>query len=114
MPVEILGFQIEREGVCKKHIERGRDLFGRGLRQIGRGIEVGGDLVGPVVWLGFAHDGPSCWEPDILRMRLVKNDAARQWTSVAGPSNASSAPRFPRPEPVFTGRHKPWTTGSII
>ena len=31
-----------------------------GRRQIGRGIEIGGSLGGPVVGLGFAHDGPSC------------------------------------------------------
>jgi hypothetical protein len=56
VPVEILGFHIQREGVRQQHIERRRNFVYRGLRQIGRGVEIGGNFVG----LCFAHDAPSC------------------------------------------------------
>jgi len=56
VPMEILGLQIKRKGVCHQHIERGRYLVGCRLRQIVGRVEFGRDFVG----LGFAHDAPSC------------------------------------------------------
>src|SRR5882762_2953244 len=56
VPVKILGLHIKREGVSQQRVERRRNLVYRGLRQIGRRIEIGRDFVG----LGFAHDEPSC------------------------------------------------------
>ncbi len=56
VPVEILGLQVERKGVCDQRVDRRRNLFHRLWRQIGWRIEVGGGFVG----LGFAHDAPSC------------------------------------------------------
>jgi hypothetical protein len=60
VPVEILGFQIEREGVGQQGVERRRNLVYRGLRHVGRRIEIGGHFVGFVIGLGFAHVAPSC------------------------------------------------------
>jgi hypothetical protein len=56
MPVEILGLQVEREGIGQQRVERRRNLVDRGLWQIVRRIETGGNLVG----LCFAHDASSC------------------------------------------------------
>ena len=102
MPVEILGLQIEREGVGQQRVERGRNLVERGLRQIGRGIEIGDD--------GLLSDLA------LLTMDLPvrKPDIGRQWTWAAGPFNASMRLRFRRPEPVLPDYCDTWTTGSII
>ena len=58
MPVEVLGLQVEREGIRQQRVKRRRDFVHRGLRQVGRRIKFGGYLAGFVV--GFAHVAPSC------------------------------------------------------
>src|SRR5207247_7969107 len=101
MPVEVLGLQIERKGVRQQRVERRRNFFHRGLRQIGRRIEIGGYLVG---FAGFAHVAPSC----------RKFGIGGHWTLPAGPSNASEPSRFLTPEPPFRRTFHPWINGSII
>ena len=58
MPVEILRLQVEGESIRQQRIERLGYLVHGGLRQVGRGIKLGGCLVGFVA--GFAHVAPSC------------------------------------------------------
>jgi len=55
VPVEVLGLQIEGEGVGQQRVERGGDLGDIRRVEIGRGVEIGGNA-GP----GFAHGGASC------------------------------------------------------
>ena len=54
MPMEVLGFHIERETVGKQAIQRFRDFLDRVFGQIGRGIEIGSNF--PAAGCtGFAH-----------------------------------------------------------
>src|SRR4029450_4119630 len=94
MPVKILGFQIERKGVSQQRVKRRRDFFHRGLRQVGRCIEVGGYLVG---FAGFAHVAPSCRKFGIGGIGHCPPD------HLTHQCQAGSRPRNPR----FAGLFKP-------
>src|SRR5262245_56923047 len=56
VPMEILGLDVEREGVGQQGVESGGNLAHGGLAEVGGGVEGSSDLVARIKGPDFAHE----------------------------------------------------------
>src|SRR5262245_37798589 len=79
VPVEVLGFEVERKGIGQQLIEGGGNLAHGGIGQISRRVEGGGNLALRLEGPDFAHDEKlrARW----LDRRLAREDRGTTWES---------------------------------